>query len=233
MPVQPFHRYADCGEQDSDVRMPTASLEATVHNLSIGELLGRLERFTTGSEGPEMFPWATRFAMGYPLPDWQRPLVWTEAQKVRFIESLWAGVDVGTYMVNDVYAFVNLGARGTHFVGEQGTHYKKLSEVLLDGQQRLTALEDYLYNRFAVPDANGVLRYWKDLPRVERRRFSGQHFAKATVASWDETFLRRAYDLRAFGGTPHTEAQRASTTLDPVDSPASSLTGSPADQAFI
>lgn len=201
MSVQPFHRYAQDDGQDTGIRMPSVSLEATVHNLTIGELMGRLERFSTGSEGPEMFPWATRFAMGYPLPSWQRPLVWTEGQKVRFIQSLWAGVDVGTYMVNDVYEFVDLG--------KSGTHYREFSEILLDGQQRLTALEDYLYNRFAVPDDQGVLRFWKDLPRIERRRFSSQHFAKAAVGSWDERFLRGAYDLRAFGGTPHTEAQRA------------------------
>lgn len=203
MPLQSFYRYAECDDRDTGVRMPTASLDAKVHNLTVGELMGRLERFSRGEEGPEMYPWASRFAMGYPLPAWQRPLVWTEAQKVRFIQSLWAGVDVGTYMVNDVYELVN-DAQG------DGCHYQLFSEVLLDGQQRLTALEDYFYNRFAVPDAGGVPRYWQDLPRIERRRLSSLHFAKATVSSWDERYLRLAYDLRAFGGTPHTEAQRAS-----------------------
>lgn len=202
-----FHRYAGCNDVDTGVRMPTAELDANVHNLCVSELMGRLERFVSGEEGPQMYPWTNRFVMGYPLPAWQRPLVWTDGQKVRFIQSLWAGVDVGSYMVNDVYEFVNLG--------RAGTHYREFSEVLLDGQQRLSALEDYLYNRFAVPDAAGVPRYWKDLPRIERRRFGSLHFAKATVKSWDERYLRKAYDLRSFGGTPHTEDQRASLDINP------------------
>ena len=53
------------------------------------------------------------------------------------------------------------------------------------------------------------MRYWGDLPRVERRRFGLFHFARANIKSWDEQKLRLAYDLRAFGGTPHTEEQRA------------------------
>lgn len=75
---------------------------------------------------------------------------------------------------------------------------------------RLTAMEDYINNVFPVPDADGVLRYWRDLPQVVRRRFCNITFSKATVVSWDEAMLRKVYDLRSFGGTAHTEDQRAS-----------------------
>lgn len=196
-----FSRYDGAGEGDNGIRMPSDVLDARVSNLCLAEVLGRFERFTAGrSDGPEMYPWADRFVMGFPLPAWQRPLVWTLKQKVRFIQSIWAGVDIGSYLVNDQYEFLRAG---------QDVYYREFSEVLLDGQQRLSALEDYVLSRFAVPDGAGVPRFWGDLPRVERRRFSGFHFARASITSWDEGQLRLAYDLRAFGGTPHTEGQRA------------------------
>jgi len=195
---QGFNRYEGAADNaDTGVRMPSSELDAKVSNLCLSELLGRLENFT-GKERA-MYPWATRFAMGFPLPSWQRPLVWSDRQKVGFIQSIWSGVDVGSYMINDQYEFVGINADS----------FKELSGVLLDGQQRLTAIEDYVMNKFAVPDEGGVLRFWRDLPRIERRRFGGFHFARANVRSLDEDLLRLAYDLRSFGGTAHTEDQRA------------------------
>ena len=204
IPLAKFDRYGDAPtDDDTGVRMPLDILDAKVSTLSISEVIGRLERFTAGgSDGPEMYPWADRFVMGFPLPSWQRPLVWTREQKVRFIASIWSGVDIGSYMVNDQYKFIGIGT--------DKVHYQKFSEVLLDGQQRLNAIQGYLLNEFSVEDATGVARYWSDLPRRERRRFGGFHFARANIKSWDEGMLRLAYDLRSFGGTAHTEDQRAS-----------------------
>lgn len=191
-----FYRYENVPEQ-SPVCMPKNMLDVSVSNLLVGELLGRLERFSDGTEGPAMYPWASRFAMGFPLPDWQRPAVWTIDQQVRFIRSLWMGVDVGTYMVNRLVEFTSEGT------------YSKFSDALIDGQQRLTALEHYVYNAFPVPDAAGTPRFWRELGRVERRRFSGLSFACASIKSDNEQMLRIAYDLRNFSGTAHTEDQRA------------------------
>lgn len=196
-----FDRYDGVGELDNGVRMPTDVLDARVSNLCISEVLGRYERFTVdGSEESSYFPWADRFVMGFPLPSWQRPLVWTLEQKVKFIESIWAGVDIGSYMVNDQYEYVGKADKKS---------FRLNSEILLDGQQRLSAIEGYVTNQFSVPDSTGAPRYWASLPLIERRRFSGFHFARANIKSWDENHLRMAYDLRAFGGTAHTEDQRA------------------------
>lgn len=145
------------------------------------------------------YPWATRFAMGHPLAPWQRPAAWTEEQKVRFITSIWMGSDLGSYLVNGWYEFA-----------ANGDAYELNSEVLLDGQQRLTALEGYLLGKFGVPDADGGVRYWSEVGDKERKRFLAMPFAQARVHSGDEAALRKVYDLRAFGGTPHTEDQRAS-----------------------
>ena len=202
--LKPFRRYEGAPQDGAaGPRMPADELNANLSNLVISELLGRLERFTSGEEGPHMFPWAKGFAMGYPLPRWQRKLVWTPEQKVRFIHSIWSGVDIGSYLVNDIYELKGEGA---------DQHYREFSESLLDGQQRLTALEEYLYDGFAVPDETGVPRVWSELSRVERRRFGSFHFAKATIRSWDDGLLLRAYDLRALGGTPHQAHERASTS---------------------
>ena len=86
---------------------------------------------------------------------------------------------------------------------------KPLSDVLLDGQQRLSAIQSYLLGEFAVPDAQGIACFWQDLSRVERRKFGSKVFSRAVVHSWDEDELRRVYDLRSFGGTPHQDHERA------------------------
>ena len=41
-----------------------------------------------------------REVMGFFLPPWQRGLVWSEQQSIKFIESLWYGLSVGTYTYN-------------------------------------------------------------------------------------------------------------------------------------
>lgn len=196
--IATFHRYEGADQADQGIRMSMSLLDAKAQTLALSELLSSLQEF---HKERESYPWASRFAMGLPLPSWQRPLVWSQAQKVRFIESIWNGVDIGSYLVNDVWEFAEIDGKRS---------YRKNSNVLLDGQQRLTAIEEYVLNVFAVPDARGTPRYWRDLPQIERRRFGNYHFARATLKSWDEAHLRWAYDMRAFGGTPHTESQRAS-----------------------
>lgn len=197
-----FHRYDGHETAEQSIRMPADELDARTSRLSIGELIGHFEVFCNEkTNDANMFPWATRFAMGYPLPSWQRKLVWTHEQNVRFILSIWAGVDLGSYLVNESWELID--------TADGKSHYREFSEALLDGQQRLTALEQYITNQFAVPNTDGTPVFWKDLPKVERRRFTLITFTKATITSWDEGLLRKVYDLRSFGGTEHTEDERA------------------------
>ncbi|MBI6727144.1 DUF262 domain-containing protein [Pseudomonas viridiflava] len=201
MPQAAFNRYDGVADADASIKMPEDIFDARATRLSIGELMLRYENFTKDPiAGAATYPWAERFVMGFPLPSWQRPVVWTMTQKLRFILSIWQGVDLGSYLVNDIWEYV---------ADDKGV-LREFSDVLLDGQQRLTAMEDYINNVFPVPDADGVPRYWRDLPQIVRRRFCNITFTKATVASWDEGMLRKVYDLRSFGGTAHTEDQRAS-----------------------
>ena len=200
--VSPFHRYEGLNNLDKDTprRMLFNTLRARVSPSSITELILRFESFTTIASERKLHSWASRFVMGYPLPDWQRDACWTQNQKIKFIESIWNKVDIGSYMVNTIFEYEDPPCN---------TVFKKFSDALLDGQQRLSAIEDYLLNKFPVYDGNGSLCFWKDLGIVDRRFFGNKSFSKAIIQTFDEKILRECYDLRSFGGTAHREDERA------------------------
>ncbi len=191
------------------VQMPEGEKNVRIWGSTIGELFVSLKEFDR-----DLYPWASRFVMGLPLPSWQRPLCWSEKQEERFIESIWRGYDIGSYLINGAMEFT-----------EDDTS-REFSDVLLDGQQRLTAIEHYISNAFQVKDGAGVPRYWGELPRNEQIRFRSTKFQRATIDSWDEQELREAYDRRSFGGVPHEESERASTMtmeIEPQPSTKSSI----------
>lgn len=132
-----------------------------------------------------------RVVMGRSVPSWQRPLVWTQAQKIKFIESAWMGNGLGTYTVNDLSQISEIS--------------HPLNNLLIDGQQRLSAIEDYLEDGFPVFGA-----LWSELESQDRLRFKRTKFAAYETCSTDETFLRGYYDMMNFGGTAHTPDQTAS-----------------------
>lgn len=201
MSNKPFLRYEGAVTSD-DRRMAPATSVTYSAPRTLGELLGRLETFTESDKERTLYWWADRFVLGYPLAPWQRPVVWSQEQQIKFIISLWEDVDVGTYLVNDIIEFEPT---------PPGAPLKSiyLSDVLLDGQQRLTAIQSYLLNEFPVPDAKGVDCFWKDLTKTERRFFANKSFPMSRMQTFDETVLRHAYNLRAFAGVKHTEDQRA------------------------
>ena len=198
--MQAFDR--NDGATDNDIKMPQDELNASAAHLTISELLGKLQDYSQNPEEMKAsYPWAKGFVMGLPLPSWQRDPKWDREQQVRFISSIWNAVDIGTYLVNDIYRLVK---------NEAGREcFQENSDALLDGQQRLGAIQAYVLNEFPVLDANGTPRFWRELPVPERRRFGMTTFVRAIVKTFDEDKLKRAYNLRAFGGTPHTEDERA------------------------
>jgi hypothetical protein len=131
-----------------------------------------------------------RRVLGYKLPSWQRPEVWSDAQCSKFIESLWMGVAVGSFMDND-------------------SRNPELSLVLLDGQQRLRAIERYWNDELAVQGEDGVFYLWSDLTEPERNHFYRIPFPWLETRYNSEDELRAAYDRHNFGGTAHTDDQRA------------------------
>ena len=133
-------------------------------------------------------PCGYRRVMGYFLPSWQRGLVWTREQQIRLVESCWLGLNIGTYTFN----------RSRVYGGP-------LDNLLLDGQQRLWALECYLKDEFPVFGYR-----WSEVTEGDSRSFKmSRHFSAYLTQSEDEAYLRGYYNMMNFGGTAHTEDQRA------------------------
>lgn len=115
------------------------------------------------------------------LPPFQRPPVWTEAQKVRFLESVWSALPLGAYVYN---RSVDMNAPTDGW--------------LLDGQQRITAILDY------VADAFPVFGYrYSELTVPERRGFEFRPITALETTIDDVAQLAEIYDRLAYGGTPH------------------------------
>lgn len=114
------------------------------------------------------------------LPPFQRPSVWTLEQKVRFIESIWGRLPLGAYVVNRV-------------IGD-----RSCDGWLLDGQQRITAIMEYVEDQFPV---FGYL--WSELDLLDHRNFAMIPMACLETQLTDHDKLREIYDRLAYGGTPH------------------------------
>lgn len=154
----------------------------------MGAMITPMGQWEAWKEFPENEnPTGRRTIMGYVIPDWQRPLVWTQDQMISFIESAWKGIPLGTYSFNR---------------GPIGSQYDNL---LIDGQQRMYALQCYLENQFPV------LGYkWSEVTVLDQRRFkTGVHFGCYVTETEDEVFLRNYYNLMNFGGTAHKDGEQA------------------------
>jgi uncharacterized protein with ParB-like and HNH nuclease domain len=68
-----------------------------------------------GNAALGMHSYNGRRVMGYKLPIWQRQEKWSDAQCSRFVESIWMGVGLGTFMVN------SCSCNGWHHLPVDGT----------------------------------------------------------------------------------------------------------------
>lgn len=141
--------------------------------------------------GEESYPWAARMLGRFPLPNWQRQLVWTEEQKRSFIESVFLGYDLGSVMIN---SYEDIGDGLT----------RPMSDILIDGQQRVSALLGFMNNEF---DYAGY--FWRDLNRREKRRFLEREMGKRTTSCYDEDELRKVYNHLNFSGVRHQPSEMA------------------------
>lgn len=131
---------------------------------------------------------------GLVLPSWQRPEVWDAARKRKFIEGIFLGLGTGYYVC-------------TSFDWGDGGARRKNAGLLLDGQQRLTALRDFVSGEISIFDG---IKY-EHLSIADRRKhFHGVVFPSIEMeCTTDERVLREIYDRLAFGGVPHKESERA------------------------
>lgn len=144
---------------------------------------------------------------GYFLPEWQREFCWTEDQQIRFIESCYLGYSLGSIVVN----------------GGEKAWFTKYDKLLLDGQQRLTTIKNYLDNKFPVFGCyfeevwNGQAIYpegwytWQHPGESKKQLTPRNHLFQISIpmieiSSVDDDELKEIYIRMNFGGTSHTES---------------------------
>ena len=93
-------------------------------------------------------------------PEYQRGLVWDEADKVRLIESMFNQVDIGKFVF-----------RKLPFESEAASY------EIVDGKQRLNALVDFMSDKFAYQG-----KTWSQLSRTDRNYIDGYSVSYAQLA---------------------------------------------------
>ncbi len=137
------------------------------------------------------YPWAKGMLGKFPLPVWQRDSVWTQEQKVSFIESAYYGFDLGSIVVNG-YEY------------DRNDKLIPFSDCLIDGQQRIGAMLEYCNNQFKI---NGY--FFDELDKKEKNAFLMRDMGLHRVNCFDEEKLKTLYNHLNFSGTNHKESERA------------------------
>ncbi len=115
------------------------------------------------------------------LPPFQRPPVWTLEQKTKLIESILDELPVPPYVMNcDLEAAY------------------RYDRWLIDGQQRITAVLEFVGGEFPVRDLRFI-----DVGKHDQSWFLNRPFHCLETELRDEALLREVYDRLAYGGTPH------------------------------
>lgn len=125
---------------------------------------------------------------GHVIPDFQRGLCWTEDQNLALIDSIFRGIPIGTYAVN--FSIDQLPPR--------------LTNILLDGQQRLNALSLFWEDKLTYRGYK-----WSELNRPQQGILNRVMFPQMRTNTKDEAEARTYYNAMNFGGVDHTEEERA------------------------
>jgi uncharacterized protein with ParB-like and HNH nuclease domain len=148
---------------------------ATLRNYPLSLILPRKSGFYR-----EILP-GERTLGRFILPPFQRPSVWTVEQKIKLIESIIDEFPIPPYVVNrDLdgdYAYDHL---------------------LIDGQQRITAILDFMEDKFPVRG-----KCYSDVSAIDRTWFEDRPFSCLETNFKDIKILKEIYDRLAYGGTPH------------------------------
>lgn len=167
----------------------------TLHSFNLHHLYHRKQKYESDPLSVTQFSIDDKWLMGFAVPPFQRPIVWDEERMIAFIETLAQKGDPGTYTYHDNDQMERINDR----------EYYPRDMWLLDGQQRLTALDRFFDDAFPV---FGL--YWSGISESRQRGFlMGTIFSAYEVRNKTELELREIYDLKNFGGVPHEEHQRA------------------------
>jgi uncharacterized protein with ParB-like and HNH nuclease domain len=174
-------------------RFPEAIDKGKKREFPINEVYAHFQKFINpDSASISTSDVAQRYVCGFPVPDFQRPLCWSDQQMISFVESAILGIDIGTYTIHE-FDF-----------DEKTSLPLRFSDWLIDGQQRLYSLECYFLDKIKV-----LGFYWSELTKAEQRRFLNISFHQYNSSIWNEEEIINLYNKLAFGGTPHKESERA------------------------
>jgi hypothetical protein len=153
----------------------------------VGSAHNTLVTFATSNEGeyaPKLREGCRRLGR-FILPPFQRPPVWSREQQIKLIESVWLELPIGVFIYN--------ACNSLHDTPEG-----ECDQWLIDGQQRVTALLEY------VNDAFPVFGYrYSELGVIDTRGFSMKSFPSVELKNQLPGPLKDIYDRLAYGGTPH------------------------------
>lgn len=165
-------------------KMPSTYNLGRHQHTTVGFAISRREQY---QEGRYDNPKNLRVVMGFMLPEWQRGLVWSEAQQISFIESMWLGLNIGTFSYTSNFDI------------------PELDNLLIDGQQRMYAIECYMQDKFKV-----FGHYRSELTPVDWRVLElSIGFASYVLDENNEDELKAYYNRMNFGGVAHKEGEQA------------------------
>lgn len=132
-----------------------------------------------------------RQLLKFTLPHWQRKEVWTQPQKKAFVEGIFLGFGTGQYVVNGADWMNNDSGEALHL---------PYSGWLIDGQQRICALRDFVQGGLSLFDG---LTY-EGMAAPDKLRFMREPFPCFEMDyTDDEAVLKTLYNRMNFGGTAH------------------------------
>ncbi len=156
--------------------IPEPFFDATTRNYTI-------EHGVTQRNSARAIRGGERALGAFKLPPFQRPSVWTHAQDEQFIESIWLHLPIASYVINR---------------DDEDDKGYPCDDWLLDGQQRWTAIINYVKDHFHV---FGIL--FGDLPLAKRRKFMNHPFPCVEARNLTPERCQDVYNRLAYGGTNH------------------------------
>ncbi len=158
--------------QQSPRLMPVRTFYGSTYNNWAGQLLSPNGHSYLLTEGQRQLG-------NFILPKFQRQPCWTMEQKTKLINSIYRGNPIGGGLI---------------WNGTEGA----CDRWLLDGQQRLTAMLEYVAGEWPFM---GYL--FPDLPEIEKPHFWRMNIAMIETNITDPDECERLYNEIAYGGTPH------------------------------
>lgn len=128
----------------------------------------------------ELFP-GERTLGNLIIPPFQRNFVWTRDQQIKLVESIFLGLPIGGIVVN-----------------QSKDYFSEVSDLLLDGQQRLTSIYAFINDEFPVMD-----NYFSDLSLPDKRFFMQTTITKNISHFESLDLCEELYDRLAYGGSVH------------------------------